>query len=34
VEDLIPAVVGQKNDERIQPDHGLFVEVAENGGFE
>ena len=29
VEDLIPAVVWQKDDERIQPDHGLFFEVAE-----
>ncbi len=27
VEDLIPAIVGQKNDERIQADHSLFFTV-------
>jgi hypothetical protein len=34
MEDLVPAVVGQKNDERVQTDHGLFFEVTENDGFE
>jgi hypothetical protein len=31
---LIPAVVGQRLDQRIQADHGLFLEAVENESFQ
>jgi hypothetical protein len=32
VEDLIPGVLRDQADERIQADDGLFIEMIENGG--